>query len=353
MKFVAYYLPQFHEIKENDEWWGKGFTEWTNVKKALPLFKGHYQPQIPLNSNYYDLLNKDTVVSQTELMNKYNVYAFAYYHYWSNGKLLLEKPAENLLNWSDIDQKFFFFWANHSWIKSVNGKQHILRAQQYNGEKDWKEHFDYLLHFFKDKRYIKVNNMPVFGVYMPENIPQYNDMINCWNMWAKEAGFAGIYFIDSVNGIKHDSSLTNANAEVLRQPNLAVYDLERWYFRFVKRPSLQQLVPKYYPYKIQYSKVVDSVIQTSKNYKSNKKVYYGVYTGWDNTSRHGKRGSVHINCNPNDFDRSIHELVKLADNSQDFLFVNAWNEWAEGMYLEPDERNEYQFLEILNKYEEK
>ena len=129
MRIFATFLPQFHSIPENDEWWGRGFTEWNNVRKMRPLFRGHKQPVHPLNNNYYDLLEKNTVIWQTELMNEYGIDGLMYYHYWFNGKMLLEKPAENLLRWKDIDQPFFFCWANHSWIKKSENQ--ILIEMKY------------------------------------------------------------------------------------------------------------------------------------------------------------------------------------------------------------------------------
>lgn len=351
MKFIAYYLPQFHHVVENDEWWGEGFTEWTNVKKAKPLFKNHYQPHVPKDNNYYVLTDKKTVEYQTKLMHDYNVYGFAYYHYWFNGKLLLEKPAENLLNWKDIDQKFFFFWANHTWIKSIQGKKSVLQAQTYSGKKDWEAHFEYFLPFFKDNRYIKVNNKPVIAIYVPEDIPDYDNMIHFWNKLAKQNGFNGVYIIESINGYNQFGRESSCDAEMLRAPNLGTYDITRWYGRFAKRPKLQKLLPMFYPYRISYSKVIDSLIKESKSYKSNKKTYYCTYCGWDNTCRHGRYGSVHTNINASDFRRSIKELEGFTED-EDFFFINAWNEWAEGMHLEPDEKNGFSFLEVLRDFKQ-
>lgn len=346
MKLIAYYLPQFHEIKENNEWWENGFTEWTNVKKARPLFIGHNQPHVPYENNYYNLNEKETVQKQTALMHEYNIYGFAYYHYWFNGKMLLEKPVENLLNWKEVDQKFFFFWANHSWIKSIDGKQEILQEQIYDGKSDWDKHFQYFLPYFKDSRYINVDGKPVVGIYKPESIPDFNEMILYWNELAQKSGFHGIYVIESINGIDQDRTNSLANAEVIRQPNYGIYNLEKWYCRFRSRPWIQKYVKKYYPYKISYKKVIDAIIQVSNQYHSNKKVYFGTYCGWDNTSRHNERGSVHIDINANDFLRSINAIKAMVDED-DFIFINAWNEWAEGMHLEPDNKNGYTFLEVL------
>ena len=160
MKIIAFYLPQFHNIPENDEWWGDGFTEWVNVKKAKPLFDGHVQPKEPLNDNYYNLLDDNIKIWQAKIAKEYGVYGFCYYHYWFNGKLLLEKPMEQMLNNKKIDIPFCISWANEPWTKAWVNEKKVLIPQSYGGVNEWKEHFDYLLPFFKDERYIKVHNKP-------------------------------------------------------------------------------------------------------------------------------------------------------------------------------------------------
>ena len=197
-KALAYFLPQYHEIPENDQWWGRGFTEWTNLRKALPLFKGHQIP-VPLNDNYYNLLEKETVVWQTELMKEYEVHGLVYYHYWFLGKKILERPAENLLNWKDIDQKFMFMWANHDWTRSWVGGREILMKQEYGIEQDWLNHIQYLIEFFKDERYIKIDNKPVFQIYIGDKIECFDEMIEVWNTECIRNGFDGIYIIENID----------------------------------------------------------------------------------------------------------------------------------------------------------
>lgn len=166
MDIWALNLPQFYETKENNEWWGKGFTEWTNVKKAKPLFPGHEQPMEPLNDFYYDLSKKETIKWQAELAKKYSVSGFVYYHYWYDGRHLLEKPCEVLRDTPDIDIQYCFCWANHSWTRAWNGKnQDVMVQQVYGTEKEWENHLQYLLTFFRDKRYLKFDNMPVLFIY--------------------------------------------------------------------------------------------------------------------------------------------------------------------------------------------
>ena len=195
MKVIAFYLPQFHEIPENNEWWGEGFTEWVNVKKAQKLFDGHNQPRIPLNNNYYNLLDNNVKKWQVELANKYGVYGFCFYHYWFNGKLLLEKPVEQFLKDKSLNIHYCICWANEHWTNAWAGKQaKVLIEQKYGTEKEWKEHFEYLLPYFKDERYIKEDNKPLLIIYRPELIDCLKDMLEFWDKEAKKNGFAGLNF---------------------------------------------------------------------------------------------------------------------------------------------------------------
>lgn len=213
-KVLAMYLPQFYRTKENDEWWGEGFTDWTTVRGAKPLFDGHIQPEVPLNENYYDLLDKETMRSQINLMQKHGIDGICIYHYWfKEGRQILEKPAENLLGWKDLNTQYCFCWANETWARTWSnfGDSNvwaakyeknrnyddggILLEQQYGNSKEWDKHFDYLLPFFKDERYIKYEDKPVFVIYRPKLIFCLEEMIELWNLLAKENGFSGVYFI--------------------------------------------------------------------------------------------------------------------------------------------------------------
>jgi len=199
-KIIAFYLPQFHAIPENDQWWGQGFTEWTNVKKAKSLFEGHYQPRIPANKNYYNLMDPGTIEWQINLAKQNNIFGFCYYHYYFEGKKLLEKPLENLLRRKDLDFPFCISWANHNWTRTWDGKEKkILMKQGYGNEKTWHEHFQYLLPFFQDKRYIKINNKPIFIIFWSSQFDKIDEMIELWNHLAKENGFDGMYFIEMLN----------------------------------------------------------------------------------------------------------------------------------------------------------
>ena len=203
MKIIAFYLPQFHNIPENDEWWGDGFTEWTNVRKAKPYFEGHNQPEIPLNKYYYNLLDDNVKLWQAKLAKDYGVYGFCYYHYWFNGKMLLEKPMEQMLKNKEINQHFCICWANEPWTKAWVNETKVLIPQKYGHEKEWKEHFDYLLPFFRDDRYIKHRGRPLMVIYRPQVIDCIGEMISYWNKLAKEAGFKdGLCFAYQTYGME-------------------------------------------------------------------------------------------------------------------------------------------------------
>lgn len=350
MKIIAYYLPQFHEIEENNLWWGKGFTEWRNVKNGKKLFKGHNQPLKPLNDNYYNLLDKKTVEWQTKLGNEYGIYGFCYYHYWFKGKKILEKPAENLLKWKEIKQNFCFCWANHSWKKTWNGLNELLIKQEYGLEEDWQEHFNYLKDFFSDERYIKIDDRPVFLIYQPEDILKFNEMINFFDKECKKIGYSGIYIIESKNNLKNlNLSSVKSSAMVLREPNCCL--TKRNIFQKVTQ-RLKNNFSKNYLYFVQkykYEEFIKKSIDISKEFL-NEKTYPGIFTGWDNTPRHGRRGYVIEGNTPELFKKYLVEQKKIMkEKNIEYIFLNAWNEWAEGMYLEPDEKFEYGYLEAVKE----
>ena len=193
-KVIAFYLPQYHTIPENDASYGKGFTEWTNVKKASPLFKNHNQPRVPEKNNYYNLLDTEVMIGQAELAKKYGIYGFCYYHYWfKNGKKLLEKPLEAMLKDKRVDIPFMLCWANENWTRKWDGgNNEIIVEQDYGDYEDLKKHIDYLCDFFRDERYIKIDGKPVFVIYKPEIIPNIKKVIGFIRKRVKENGFSGI-----------------------------------------------------------------------------------------------------------------------------------------------------------------
>lgn len=374
MKIIAFYLPQFHDIPENDEWWGKGFTEWVNVKKARPLYKGHEQPRIPLNNNYYNLLDDKVKIWQAKLAKEYGVYGFCYYHYWFGGKLLLEKPMEQMLENPNIDIPFCISWANEPWTKAWVNEKKVLIPQFYGGKKEWKEHFDYLLKFFKDSRYIKEDGKPLLVIYRAEVIEHLNEMLDYWSELAKENGFNGmVYAYQNITFdliLDKDDSRFTYNIEF--QPSYAWNDMNNvstikksgvWnYVRNVRRKLYTWLekkmgfdVAKYFEYS---RKEKDSVLLTSyddawrailDHIPDNNKCIPGAFVGWDNTPRKGYRGQVYIGDSPEKFKKYMVEQIKRAKEvyHKDMIFMYAWNEWAEGGYLEPDVRTGFGNLKAI------
>lgn len=356
MKVIAMYLPQFHRVKENDEWWGEGFTEWTAVKEAKPLFEGHYQPKVPLNRNYYNLLQKGTMEWQASIMKRYNIYGMCFYHYWfKDGRRILEKPAENLLKWMDIEMPFCFSWANESWARTWSklgdknvwtekfekfdesdmNSMGVLLEQNYGGEKEWKEHFNYLMPFFKDKRYIKIDNKPVFIFYKPQTIYCMEEMINCWTNLALESGLEGLYFIGT-NMAKRNS----LDAVLIQEP---WYTLLRSHDTKIVTNQNKE-VAKY----IDGERLWDIIL--GREFEKNVKIYLGGFTGFDDTPRRGEGGTV-VKDIPSDifYNKLVDLFYKNESRGNAITFINAWNEWGEGMYLEPDEANQFRYLEAVKQ----
>jgi len=356
MKILCMYLPQFHEISENNNWWGKGYTEWSSVKKAKPLFKKHVQPKIPLNNNYYNLASEDakTWAWQAKLAKEYGIYGFCIYHYWFKGKQLLEKPMEILLEHPEIDINYSICWANETWTRTwYSLEKEILISQEYGSENDWRDHFNYMLQFFKDKRYIKINNKPMLNIYRSSDIKDLKEMICCFNKLAIENGFDGIYVVASNN---------NGDLENRTEVIDAYYNFEPGYtlkhrlnvlqsFNYGIKIWLKQLRNKHINIKILERKIdarqiYKVIIDGSET--SSKKVFKGIFPMWDNTPRRGYKGLAYINTSPKLFYDALLTLQDQIKNDElDFLYINAWNEWGEGDYLEPDETYKYQYLEAI------
>lgn len=353
---MAFYLPQFHTIPENDEWWGKGFTEWFNVKKTKPLFKGHEQPRVPLNHNYYDLSKIETLRWQAELANKYGLYGFCFYHYWfAGGKMLLEKPAEMLLANKDINTHFCFSWANEPWARTWDGKAHqVLMAQDYGKEKDWIKHFEYLLPFFKDERYIKEKGCPMFVIYKPHLMPNAKEMMEKWDALAVEAGFNGMHFVETLRGTEKDSRQLPFKAYVEFEPartNFSRPILSLTYKRIRRR--VLNMLNKCFGLSVMLNTpfTFDDVARRSLRTKSPVGTYGGVCVGWDNTARRGVASLIVLPPTKQQFKSILEKKVKQTreDYKSNYLFVNAWNEWCEGTYLEPDEIHKYDYLEAIQE----
>jgi lipopolysaccharide biosynthesis protein len=356
-KLIAYYLPQFHEIEENNKWWGKGFTEWNNTKKARPLYHGHYQPKIPLHENYYDLADSKVMEMQSQTAKKYGIYGFCFYHYWFGGKKLLEKPVEDLLNNLGIDINFCLMWANEPWTRTWNGvagSKNILIDQEYGSENEWKEHFLYLLPFFKDHRYICHKGNPVFLIYKAIDIPNCNAMLEYWNALSLQYGFNGIHFIQADTAKGYDKKSKMFDAVVEFEPRKSVSEIIdiRWSssIRNLVYPLRKlPLIARHYYLQRNYDEIYKNILE--RKYKRiSKKVYMGAFVDWDNTARRGADGEVFYGASPQKFEAYMTKLIELSNKAEnDFLFINAWNEWAEGAYLEPDEKYGYAYLHAIRR----
>ncbi|WP_242258208.1 glycoside hydrolase family 99-like domain-containing protein [Streptococcus thoraltensis] len=372
MKTIAFYLPQFHAIPENDEWWGKGFTEWTNMKAAKPLFEGHQQPRIPLDNNYYDLLDEKTMEWQVKLAQEYGLYGFCFYHYWFDGHMLLEKPMEMMLKNENINFPYTICWANEPWTNAWKSDEDAktLIAQRYGDEKEWKAHFDYLLQFFNDKNYITVDGKPLLVLYRPEIVDCLNDMLDYWQDLAIEAGFPGLCFAYQQVSyyLLENKDESRFTYRIEYQPGYARYDAQKNAGGMTSKLLSVKTAIRNTASKIDktfgtniaanltksgtsfedYDELCQAIIN---RHGEDEKSVAGMFVGWDNTPRRGARGRVCLGSTPEKFQHYMAEQVKNVKEtySNDMIFIFAWNEWAEGGYLEPDEENRYAYLEGLRE----
>lgn len=350
-KIIAFYLPQFHVIPENNAWWGEGFTEWVNTRKAKPLYNGHYQPREPYNDNYYDLLDHEARVWQAELAKKYDIGGFCYYHYWFNGKMLLEKPLEGILKDKNPDFPFCMCWANEPWTRAWDGgEKEVIMPQEYGNKDNWEKHFNYLIQFFKDDRYIKVDNKPLFVIYRTSNINNCEEMVSFWNDKCIENGFEGIYLVEEANTFQKEPCLKQSEAVIDFEPMLTVNTQLSTSGKVVRK--VKQILRKNFKLKIldtyDYDTVWKNIINKKVSY-GNKKVFLGGFVDWDNTARKNENATIIKGASPEKFEKYLTEQLKKADEvNSEFVFINAWNEWAEGTYLEPDKKYKYGYLEAVS-----
>mgnify|MGYP000009451290 CR=1 FL=1 len=355
MKILAMYLPQYHETKENNEWWGKGYTEWTAVKNARPLFKNHNQPRRPFHNNYYDLVKQgvETWTWQANLAKKYGVYGFCIYHYWFQGRQLLERPMEILRDHPEIDIRYCVCWANESWRKNWYGqKKTLLLEQTYGNIDDWIKHFNYLYSFFCDDRYIKIENKPVINIYRSYDIKKLQEMLNVWDKMAKERGFAGLYIVSAMTAGGYDEREFLFDAYYDFEPG---FTLKKDLSFFQKRKYLLKVGLIRIFNMVSKKKILEHKINIKMIYKRiegrilPEKCFPGTFPQWDNTPRTGYQGLCYRNSSPQLYYNHMKTIwEKYADNKI-FLYINAWNEWGEGAYLEPDEENGYNYLECIKR----
>jgi lipopolysaccharide biosynthesis protein len=351
LRFIALYLPQYHPIKENEEWHGKGFTDWYNVAKGKPRYKNHYQPKIPTETGFYDLRLEDVHFLQQELAKSYGIEGFCYYHYWFHGKLLLEKPVEIMKASTRCNLKYMFCWANAGWYNMWEGNpDDVLLEQAYSKDDDIK-HFNYLLPFFEDKNYIKVDKKPVMAIGRTELIPKVRQTIALWKKLAVEAGLPGLYVINFEliePGVDPEEVGCDASAEF--QPcfkefaNIKYSLLNKIFSKFRASFGIKKK-NKLNDYLLEYKKIIDLMQNRTK---SNFKKYPCVMPGWDNSARRESEALIIKNSTPELYEGWLENVIEDFEpysDDENFIFINAWNEWAEGAYLEPCKKWGNRYLE--------
>ena len=359
IKCLAFYLPQYHPIPENDEWWGKGFTEWTNVTKAKPLFKGHRQPVFPADLGYYDLRVPEVRAAQAQMAREHGVHGFIYYHYWfGNGKQLLERPLKEVVESQKPDFPFCICWANESWSGVWHGApDKTLIKQEYPGDEDIALHFDYLIKLFEDRRYIRVNGLPLFMIYNGVDLPGGKAYTDKLRAEAVRRGLGGLYILGSNNDNDcWDFLQTGFDGKVSFAFNKIKYQLmgasrkrvHKKLYRFFKRIFLGR---SYRGVTCIDQHALVKRIEFEEDPPGD--LYPIVVPNWDNTPRSGHNGVVIRHATPELFDVLIDKAVDYINNrnmSDQFLILKSWNEWAEGNYVEPDSEQGYAYLNVLKKH---
>lgn len=352
-RVIAFYLPQFHPIADNDIWWGKGFTEWTNVGKAKKLFRGHYQPRVPADLGYYDLRVPETRKAQADMAKEHGIEGFCYWHYWfGNGKRLLERPFNEVLKSNEPDFPFSLGWANESWRGIHHGltERNVLIEQLYPGVDDYTAHFYEVLPAFKDKRYITVDGKPFFLIFRPLAGPEIPIFIDTWQRLAKENGLSGIYFVGHNNDAKVSAEqILQVGVDAVNTVRLSRYSKHKLSIGHKIRRELNRITSRIiltYPYRSMSKYFIDPAEDSLEN------VFPSIIPGWDHTPRSGKRGLVVTGTTPELFEKHVAEALKVVSHKSAehrIIMLKSWNEWAEGNYMEPDLRWGTRFLETLKR----
>jgi lipopolysaccharide biosynthesis protein len=342
-RLIAFYLPQFHPIPENDSWWGPGFTEWTNAAKARRRYFGHYQPRVPADLGFYDLRLPETRLAQARMAEEYGIEGFCYYHYWFAGHRLLERPFEEVLHSGEPDFPFCLCWANGTWTGIWHGAPNrVLIEQTYPGSDDYKAHFAAVLPAFHDRRYIRVDGKVLFAVHLPSEIPDPKRFTDLWRELALKEGLSGIHF----SGVSHDLAwMPQEHGFDSRIPH-SLPPVQAWFpwrqpLRKVRTAIRQRLgIPTIYNYADAVRTMLPAAMMESPSFPC-------VVPNWDNTARSGARGRVLHGSTPALFAAHLRKALELLVHVQPerrIVFIKSWNEWAEGNYLEPDLRFGRQYL---------
>lgn len=360
-KILALYLPQYYPTPYNDKWWGKGFTEWTNVGKAKPLWKGHYQPKVPADLGYYDLRLPIVREQQAELAREAGVTAFLYWHYWlGNGKRLLSEVFQEVLDSGKPDFPFALAWANHSWYAKTwdnSGKDVLLAEQTYPGIEDEKMHFRFLLKAFRDKRYFKVDGKPFFMIFQPNDVP--SEYLSNFRKWAKEAGFPDIYLVGctwsetvtieeyKVKG--YDALVYNHGGNILPGGHGFADIIKR--LSFIIERGVRKIFEGMPKGATDYSKTYHQLIRDVDRQVG---AIPQIYPNWDHSPRSGKTGTsaIYYNSEPKYFYKHVKDAlnaIKDKPESDQILILKSWNEWGEGNYMEPDLKYGHGYIEALRK----
>ena len=377
-RVIAFYLPQFHPIPENDEWWGKGFTEWTNVAKAKPLYKGHNQPQIPTDLGFYDLRLPETRVAQAEMAKEYGIEGFCYWHYWfGNGRMLLERPFKEVLESGSPDFPFCLGWANGSWTNRTWKKVNSLKSsptliEQIYSEDDYINHFYHVLPAFKDKRYITVDGKPLFYVHDPLDVPDMKHFVELWQKLAIDNGLSGIFFVGRAKALSFWSVINGKQIHTLKPDVNAVqkqYD-EIINLGFDAVNSREASRSEYIvggSLKVVLDRIVKKIFKTGRieRYDMNRinkylfpeedkqeSVFPTIIPNWDRTARAGRASTIYYNDTPQVFEKQVKKAIEVIKNKTDehkILFLQAWNEWGEGNHIEPDVKYGRGYLEALRR----
>ena len=353
-RLIAIHLPQFHPFKENNEWWGNGFTEWTNVAKARPRYRGHYQPHIPADLGYYDLRLEETRIAQAEMARHYGIYGFCYYHYWFNGKQLMERPVNEIIKSGKPDFPFMLCWANENWSRNWDGGFSKMLIEQHYSINDYENHMRYLcLNVFCDKRYIRVEGKPFFVVYKPQLFPNVSEAIDVWRKTAKEYG------IDLYLGYmtRIDQNYINDGFDCaidfhphdygFLQPSYAKQLKDFCNSNILHRAFLKFSKSTWNPFNVSYYYKDYVDFFCAKEFPS-LKMYQGITPSWDNSPRRKGWFMELKDSRPEYYGKWLAHLLNKFEpysNEENFIFVNAWNEWAEGNHLEPDQRWGRAYLE--------
>ncbi|MBI4252671.1 glycoside hydrolase family 99-like domain-containing protein [Candidatus Uhrbacteria bacterium] len=341
IKPIAFYLPQYHPIPENDRWWGDGFTEWVNVKKAKPLFNGHYQPHVPSDTiGYYDLRDDRVRERQAEIAKHYGIYGFCYYYYWFNGKKLLDYPLSEVLRLKRPDFPFCVCWANENWTRRWDGTTGVVLMKQSEQSNDAIKIIYDLLPIFNDNRYIRIGGKPLFIVYRADLLQDPLRVTQAWRRICAENGMGGIYLCCVRSFDVIDPKIFGFDSAIEMPPHQYMRSLE---IRNFHAYHANEFKGKAYD----YGKILNTARTRAEHEYT---LFRGIMPSWDNTARLGKNALVYINVDSEEYRSWLQYICAyttiMNEPDKQYIFINAWNEWGEGCHLEPDKKNEYRYLEI-------